>query len=219
MKCPDFMSRYRLNEEKALAFGFTKEGASYVYRHRLTPSDFIARVIIEGSHLSVSVYEESLADEYLLFNLPDPPGAFVANLHEEVNVLLEEIRASCFESADPKERILKFVKEEFGSSPEAPWPDSPDNLTLKTAMSKKWYAVLLKTSRKSVDLDGPGNLSLLNLKADPEKIQELLNQPGFLPAYHMNKTHWLSIQLKPDMDFALVAELLKKSYALVERKA
>ena len=34
---------------------------------------------------------------------------------------------------------------------------------------------------------------LLNLKLKPEQVEIMLNTQGVLPAYHMNKKHWLSV--------------------------
>ena len=35
----------------------------------------------------------------------------------------------------------------------------------------------------------------MNVKLDPELITSIKNTKGFAPAYHMNKTHWVSIEI------------------------
>ncbi|EMC47853.1 hypothetical protein SMU103_07265 [Streptococcus mutans SA38] len=37
-----------------------------------------------------------------------------------------------------------------------------------------------------------GNL-LLNLKLKPEQVENMLETKGVIPAYHMNKKHWLTV--------------------------
>ena len=35
----------------------------------------------------------------------------------------------------------------------------------------------------------------MNVKLDPELITSIKNNKGFAQAYHMNKTHWVSIEI------------------------
>ena len=38
-------------------------------------------------------------------------------------------------------------------------------------------------------------IDVLNLKASPFDVDFFQSQPGFAPAYHMNKTYWISVIL------------------------
>ena len=38
-------------------------------------------------------------------------------------------------------------------------------------------------------------IDVMNVKLDPELITSIKNTKGFAPAYHMNKTHWVSIEI------------------------
>lgn len=78
----------------------------------------------------------------------------------------------------------------------------------------KWYAVLMDVPRKKVGLEGEGELDLLNVKARPAQVAALLDEKGFLPAYHMNKVHWISIRLDGTVPLKKIGELLDASYAL-----
>lgn len=53
----------------------------------------------------------------------------------------------------------------------------------------------------------------VNLKAEPQEIPLLLESHEFLrPGWHQNKKHWITVVLGPDLDLALVAELIEDSY-------
>ena len=39
------------------------------------------------------------------------------------------------------------------------------------------------------------DIDVMNVKLDPELISSIKNAEGFAPAYHMNKTHWVSIEI------------------------
>lgn len=57
---------------------------------------------------------------------------------------------------------------------------------------------------------------LLNLKAQPEEMALLLANHDFLrPGWHMNKKHWLSVELSPTVDREFVTELIEDSYDAV----
>ena len=38
------------------------------------------------------------------------------------------------------------------------------------------------------------DIDVMNVKLDPELITSIKNTKGFAPAYHMNKTHWVSVE-------------------------
>ena len=47
----------------------------------------------------------------------------------------------------------------------------------------------------TVDISKEEMIDIINIKLDPEMILQLSSQKGFRPAYHMNKTHWITIIL------------------------
>jgi len=59
----------------------------------------------------------------------------------------------------------------------------------------------------------------INLKASPEKVVELIeNYSSVLPGFHMNKKHWITIELENFTDNGLLKELITNSYQLVVSK-
>jgi predicted DNA-binding protein (MmcQ/YjbR family) len=38
-------------------------------------------------------------------------------------------------------------------------------------------------------------VEVINVKIDPARLPELLDRPGYRPAYHMNKRSWVTILL------------------------
>lgn len=42
---------------------------------------------------------------------------------------------------------------------------------------------------------GEGTVDVLNLKCEPLMTAPCSHEPGVLPAYHMNKEHWITILL------------------------
>lgn len=60
-------------------------------------------------------------------------------------------------------------------------------------------------------------VEVLNVKLPPERIRELLERPGYFPAYHMSKKSWLTVILDGTLPDETVRALLKESFELVER--
>ncbi len=56
----------------------------------------------------------------------------------------------------------------------------------------------------------------INLKVDPEEGAQLRDRFGFIqPAYHMNKRHWITVQMQEAVADLLVKRLIDNSYRLV----
>ena len=56
----------------------------------------------------------------------------------------------------------------------------------------------------------------VNLKCDPERAIELrASWSGILPAWHMNKKHWISVYINAGISDALIVSLMQDSYSLV----
>lgn len=73
-------------------------------------------------------------------------------------------------------------------------------------VSGKWFMLLAHVEGRQ----------LINLKAAPEDVQAIQETyPDAIPAWHMNKTHWYSIQPGPSMTQELVPELIAESYLTV----
>jgi len=76
--------------------------------------------------------------------------------------------------------------------------------------------LVLKVGGKMFALFDAELFDFINLKCDPQEAVELREQyMGISEGYHMNKKHWITVQLHGDVEDALILELTKKSYHLV----
>ena len=57
-------------------------------------------------------------------------------------------------------------------------------------------------------------IDVMNVKLDPELITSIKNTKGFAPAYHMNKTHWVSIEIGKVSDTKIMS-LIDMSFSNV----
>ena len=84
--------------------------------------------------------------------------------------------------------------------------------------SGKWFALLMNIGRRKLGLMGEGRLDVVNFKCAPEVIESLAGiERGIYRAYHMNKTHWLTVSLS-ECDDDTISWLLGISYDLTRGK-
>ena len=56
---------------------------------------------------------------------------------------------------------------------------------------------------------------VLNVKLNPDLIENLIDKKHFFPAYHMNKKYWISVYFNQDVPDNKIKELIKQSYDIV----
>ena len=114
-----------------------------------------------------------------------------------------------------RKQLFAYAKRKYGGVAEYPWND--DNAVIRHKENKKWHALIMNVGCDKLKIEGEGNMDILNVKCDPVLIGSLRCQPGFLPAYHMNKEKWLTILLDR-VDDKQIKSLIDLSYTLTEGK-
>lgn len=84
--------------------------------------------------------------------------------------------------------------------------------------SGKWFALAMHIGERKLGKCGEMQIDVVNLKCAPEVIETIAGtEPGIYRAYHMNKTHWLTVALS-ECDVDTVSWLLGISYDLTRSK-
>ena len=211
------LEQYDIDCKRAIAYGFSRNASGFVLKKELPDAGLYAVFAIAGKRFEVNVFDAYTDEEYLPFNVADNITGFVTGIREQVETLVQEIKEKCLLKANMKLRLMEYCTGKFGTKPEAPWEDSPDAYTFKTAKRNKWYALFMTIPYKSLGLVAKGTLDVVNIKLPPEKVLDLIDRVHFYPAYHMNKKHWITIVLDKEVDEPLVQQLLEESYGLVEK--
>ena len=111
-----------------------------------------------------------------------------------------------------KEKVIKFIKETYAVMPEYLWPKYPFSAVFRT--KKKWFGIIMNVPKEKIGLEGKKEIDIINVKCSPEIIGSLRMSKGFLPAYHMNKEHWITILLDGSVDKTKIKQLIDLSYDL-----
>lgn len=112
-----------------------------------------------------------------------------------------------------REEVFAFVQQKYQTKPEYLWKKNPTYAVIRQTANQKWYAIVMNVEKAKLGLTGVGQEDILDVKLPPEIVANLSEFPEFLPAYHMNKTHWLAVRLAK-VDQTELFRLLEQSYQL-----
>ena len=209
----------KINKDSLKAAGFTtSDDNNYVMQMPVSNGAFNAVISLSLSELTLTVqlFDSATGEKYALFDMPSH-GAFVASLREEVQKIIDEIKAKCFETNDLKDDFIAWIKSKFGAEPDYPWPDDAPYSFVFRCPNEKWFALVMRIKYRQLGLTGDENVWVVNMKADQDAIPNLIDHKSIFPAWHMNKKHWITILLTAATDFDKLSELTEKSYELVNR--
>lgn len=113
-----------------------------------------------------------------------------------------------------KKSVLDYAEKKYHTQPDSPFHHFPNYVALRHGKDGSWYALIMSVPRERLGMQGAGEVDILDIKVPPEKVHALQKKKGFLPAYHMDKTHWISILLDGSVPDAHVNGLLDESFEL-----
>ena len=120
--------------------------------------------------------------------------------------------------ASQLDELLTYAKDYLGDDPEYLWESTPDACVLRHQDNKKWYAVIMHITRDKLKLSDNGPVDILDIKCDPQLLGSMLGKEGCHPAYHMNKSHWLTVRLDGTVSFDEIVGLLEMSYNITKKR-
>ena len=110
-----------------------------------------------------------------------------------------------------KQEFLEHCLNTYGTSPDYPFDENFETAVLRHADTRKWYAIVMKVSRRKFEIDNDEVIDVVNLKLPTEMFGSFGVVDGVYPAYHMNKLHWISVLL-PDAPDDMVKFLVNVSF-------
>ena len=110
-----------------------------------------------------------------------------------------------------KQQFLSHCFSLYGTSSDYPFDDWMESAVLRHTDNQKWYAIVMRVSRRKLGLDSDEEVDMVNLKLPTEMFGSFGATDGVYPAYHMNKRHWISVIL-PDATDELVQFLVNVSF-------
>ena len=117
-----------------------------------------------------------------------------------------------------REELEAYIEESYGITADYPFTDDLITGVFRHPSNRKWFAIAMHIPRSKLTPNADGYVDVVNVKCDPEVIYSFRGQSGIYPAYHMNRTHWITIALDGSATRDCVEFLLGISYDLTKPK-
>ena len=119
-----------------------------------------------------------------------------------------------------KQAFLARCMESYSVSPDYPFEDDFETAVLRHTDNRRWFALVMRISRRKLGIDSDEMVDVVNLKLPAELFGSFGRDDGVYPAYHMNKRHWITAALDGTADEDKIKWLLDISYDLtgIKRK-
>ena len=110
-----------------------------------------------------------------------------------------------------KQSFLSYCSGTYNTSPDYPFDEDFETAVLRHVDNRKWYAIVMRVSRRKFGFDSDEVIDVVNLKLPTEMFGSFVAADGVYPAYHMNKLHWISVLL-PDAPNDILQFLVNVSF-------
>ena len=117
-----------------------------------------------------------------------------------------------------KQEYLNYCADTYGTAADYPFDEDFETAVLRHTDNRKWYAIVMRVSRRKFGMDSDEIIDVVNLKLPTEMFGSFGESDGVYPAYHMNKLHWISVLL-PDAPEDVVAFLTNASFEATKTKS
>lgn len=183
-----------LDSVKLISYGFLEEKDGYFKEFPIMQGTYKAVIHIPYDGIAdFNVYDSENGEEYLPAHVYNASGSVVGEMHKSCEEVLKDIAEKCYisENAQSKQakRIIKHIEEEYGAEPEYLWSRFPDCAAMRVPGKKSWFALTVQIPKNKVGADSDEITDVINLKDEPDKVQEYIEKGMAFPAYHMNKKH------------------------------
>lgn len=113
-----------------------------------------------------------------------------------------------------RQTVFDYIKKEYKVLPDYPWEQHDGSAVFRHSDSRKWFALVMSVQKSKLGLPYADYVDAINLKVDDMFFRDMIIQKeGIMPAYHMNKQHWITVLLDGTVEADTVYNLIDMSFA------
>lgn len=116
-----------------------------------------------------------------------------------------------------RQAFLDYCLDTYDTAADYPFEEDFETAVFRHSGNRKWYAIMMRVSRRKFGIDSDEVIDVVNLKLPLEMFGSFGAADGVHPAYHMNKFHWISVVLA-DVADDLIEFLVAASYEATKDK-
>lgn len=212
----------RADPEKLRAYGFRKTDGAYLYEQPLLSGAFTLRVRVRADGADACLIDAATDEPYTLFLVEDAQGSFIGEVRAAYCDALSAVAEACFAKtvfqSGYSQSVIEYARNTYGDELEFLWEKSPKNAILRRKDNRKWYAAVLTIAKSKLGAFPDEEIEVLDLRAAPEAIPDMVDGKRVFAGYHMNKKHWITLPLDGTLPAEEICAMLDTSYALAKGK-
>ena len=216
------LSDRRADPEKLKTYGFRETDGAYLYEQPLLSGAFTLRVRVCADGADACLIDAATDEPYTLFLVEDAQGSFIGEVRAAYCDALSAVAEACFAKtvfqSGYSQSVIEYARNTYGDELEFLWEKSPKNAILRRKDNRKWYAALLTISKSKLGAFPDEEIEVLDLRAAPEAIPDMVDGKRVFAGYHMNKKHWITLPLDGTLPAEEICAMLDTSYALAKGK-
>ena len=117
-----------------------------------------------------------------------------------------------------RQELIDYIFDEYSVEPDFPFRMDDVTCVFRHIDNRKWFGIAMVIPYRTIGINKPGDVDILNVKCDPIMMGSLRGKSGFCPAYHMNKDKWITILLDGSAGQEDIKALLAISYSMTAVK-
>lgn len=168
------------------------------------------------------VYDTLADEEYLPLRYNCSNTCFIKEVQDNYKLILENIRDKCFIEQsfifNQANRIADYVLKKYGDKPLFLWEKFPNYAVFKNSYNNKWYMAIMNIDYSKIDKTKSGEIEIIDVKIDKDKVDSIIKENGIYPAYHMNKQSWITILLDDTLADNIIFDYIDYSYLITKQK-
>ena len=215
-------SNRRADPEKLKTYGFRETDGAYLYEQPILDGAFTLRVRVCADGADACLIDAATDEPYTLFLVEDAQGSFIGEVRAAYCDALSAVAEACFAKtvfqSGYSESVIEYARNTYGDELEFLWEKFPKNAILRRKDNRKWYAALLTISKSKLGAFPDEEIEVLDLRAAPEAIPDMVDGKRVFAGYHMNKKHWITLPLDGTLPAEEICAMLDTSYALAKGK-
>lgn len=213
------LKNLKIDFQKLSALGFVKEDDYYVSQTQIMDNQFYLIIKIGANNVVCSdVIECETNEKYYLYYVSTSTGKFIGSIREEYGKIIENVKNTCCSKNIFKSKyaqfIIEYVRQKYGDELEYLWAKFPNNAIWRNKVNKKWYGALLIVEKSKIGIKDTGQVEIIDLLMEQEKIEKSVDNKQIFAGYHMNKKHWIAVKLDGSVDINRIHDLIDSSYKL-----
>ena len=214
----EIFNGYKLNIASLTKYEFLEKDGTFASNFDILDGNFTLEMKIKDSDISSKIIDKESGDEYKLHLLKQNLGEFALSVKNEYIKILTDIRDCCFtkEFTDLTDEVINEIEKKYHVRKEYLWEKYPTFFVYRREDNNKWFLLFVKIEENKIGMSESENLvPLIVIRCKKNEANNYIDKKTIFPAYHMNKSNWISIPLNHQvLNKGKIIELVDESYKI-----